>query len=173
MSEAITLPVEPSDSFGQSIRILTAVIAVLLSIFTITAHRTHSKAIELQKEVNDHWAHYQAKRIRDNQLEMNSDLVAVMAGKNAKTQKLLAGYALRHEQYAKELSELKIGAVHAGSKSVSTQKKALYFDLSVVVLEISLVMCSLYFIANKRIFPLLGLIAGVLAMLAGIFGYMM
>jgi hypothetical protein len=123
--------------------------------------------------VNDHWAHYQAKRIRDYQLELNSDLLAVVAAQNTASENLKASYAKQHLQYSSELSELKHEAIETSKATSVKQRKALCFDLVVVILEISLVMCSLYFISNRKLFPIFGLCAGVFAVLAGVWGWML
>src|SRR5438445_2638487 len=168
MSEGVEMHIEPHDHYGKFVGTLAAILAVLLSIFTIYAHRSHTESIELQNETNDQWAQYQAKRIRDYQLQMNGDLLKVIATSTPETKHLFDSYAKKHEEYVKELDEIKKDATNSAAKDVVTQKKALYFDLAEGVLEISLVMSSLYFISRKKLFPLFGLLFGILGAIAGV-----
>lgn len=171
MGEGVEMHIDTNDKYGKFVGTLAAILAVLLSIFTISAHRAHTESIELQNETNDQWAQYQAKRIRDYQLEMNGNLLKVIASKNPDTQKMLESYAKKHDEYVKELNDIKNEARVSADKNKMTQKKALYFDLSEGVLEISLVMSSLYFISRKKLFPLFGLLFGILGVITGIMGF--
>jgi uncharacterized membrane protein YeiB len=173
MSDLSHATINSNDTFGVSTRVLTAVIAVLLSIITISAHRTHSAAQSLQKQVSDHWSHYQSKRIRDYQTELNSDLVKVIGKNNAATKSLLSTYAKQHASYSQDLTELRTEAASLSAINNTTHDKALYLDLAAVMLEISLVMSSLYFVAQKKLFPLLGVLFASAGMIAAILGCML
>lgn len=174
MPKGTDLATSPSDDkLGQQVRILTGIMAILLSLFTMMAHRTHKESLDLQKDTSSQWQIYQAKRIRDYQLELNKDLVSVLPLAEAKRKVLQDNYAEQHAVYQKELGQLKEDAVTTAAKSTIIQRKALNFELMVGVFEIALVMTSLYFIGNKKIFPLFGLIAGILGILVGIFGIML
>lgn len=172
MSEVGVHHIDPNDSYGKAIGVLAAVLAVLLSIFTILAHRAHTESIKLQNVTNDMWSHYQGKRIRDYQLNLNIDLIKVMPA-TANTKSLLISYAQKHTQYTKDLDAIKQAADASVTREIIVQKKALYYDLAEGVLEISLVMSSLYFISHKRLFPKFSLTFGALGILAGIMGLLL
>lgn len=165
--------VEPHDTFGKKIGILAAVLAVLLSFFTICAHRSHTEALVLQSASNDQWSYYQSKRIRDYQLEMNLDLVKTLGAHNAQTDKLITTYTAKHAQYSKELNTIKEEADAKSHESTLSQKKALYFDFAEGVLEIALVMSSLYFISQKRLFPCLSILFAAIGLIFGILGFLL
>lgn len=164
--------IDEHDVLGKKIGILAAVLAVLLSIFTISAHRAHTETIELQNDTNDQWAHYQAKRIRGYQIEMNSDLLQVLP-QNAATSKLMNNYKSMRQQYTKELEDLKKDAENSMQKNIIVQKQALCFDFSEGMLEISLVLSSLYFISRKKLFPILGCLFGCIGLTIGIYGFLL
>jgi hypothetical protein len=170
MSEAAEVHVDPHDTYGKKIGVQAAVLAVLLSIFTISAHRAHTETIVLQNSANDAWSQYQAKRIRDYQLGMNLDLLQVLAVSNPKSKTLIAAYTKKHEEYKKDLDEIQKEAKNAVHESTVLQQKALYFDFSEGVLEISLVMSSLYFISKRKFFPRLGLLFGLIGTIVGFLG---
>ncbi len=93
MAELTELHIESHDTYGQRVGVIAAILAVFLSIFTICAHREHTDSIELQNDSNDNWALYQAKHNRDYQLEMNMDLLKVIAPSNPSAAKLMSAYA--------------------------------------------------------------------------------
>ena len=148
-SESHHAHIDPQDSFAKIVGLLAACFAVLLSIFTISAHRAHTETIMMQDEATDQWSYYQAKRIRDYQLEMNGDLLKVLAASHPDTAKLTVAYHKKREEYKNELDDIKKKAEEKGLEGQNYQKRALRFDLAEGTLEISLVMSSLYFIARN------------------------
>ena len=173
MSDAGHHVIDPHDSFGKKIGLQAAILAVFLSVFTICAHRAHTETIVLGNETSNDWAHYQAKRIRDFQLEMNSQLLKLTAPKGADTDKVLGLYAKDHAQYKEELEDLKKEAEKKNAEGGLAHKKAGYFDLSEGILEIGLVLTSLYFLSHKKFFPVLGLAAAVSGIAIGVLGFLL
>lgn len=165
--------VQHDDFVGKLVGIMAAILAVLLSIFTISAHRAHTETIVFQNESNDLWSQYQAKRIRDYQLQMNLDLLQVLASGHTQVPKLINTYQSKRAEYSKELETIKQNAELKLHESRISQKKALHFDLAEGVLEIALVMSSLYFIARKIIFPFLGLFFSVVGVIIGVFSFLL
>lgn len=173
MSEGSEIHIDENDSAGKKIGVLAAMLAILLSIFTINAHRAHTETIELQNDANDQWSHYQSKRIREYQLEMNSDLVKIMPAPSADKTALINAYTNKHNEYDKELTEIKTDADAITQRNLLVQKKALHYDFAEGILEISLIMSSLYFISRKNLFPLLGIIFGILGTAIGVYGLLL
>lgn len=164
--------IDKNDSIGKLIGIQTAILAVLLSIFTIFAHREHTNTLLFSNQTSDTWAHYQAKRIRSYQLEMNTDLIKLMAPNSIETSKTLSNYSAQHAKYQKELDDIKLDADDKDHKGEVAHHKAGYFDLAEGLLEIGVILSSLYFISRKKFFPVLGILlggAGFLIGLAGLF----
>lgn len=164
--------VDPNDGYGKKIGMMAAILAVLLSFFTISAHRTHTETIVAQNAANDQWAYYQSKRIRDYQLQMNSDLLKLVAIENPNTAKLMTSYTDKHKEYSKELDEIKKEATAKAQESIYLQKKASYFDFAEGVLEIALVMSSLYFISHRKLFPRLGVLFAIAGSSIGLLGFL-
>ena len=164
--------VDHNDSFGKKVGVQTAILAVFLSVFTICAHRAHTKTIIKGNESSNRWAHYQAKRSRDFQLEMNTDLLKLAAPKGPEVDKVLADYAKQRAKYGEELEGIKKEAEKDAQEGESAHHKALYFDLSEGVLEIGLVLSSLYFLSHKKFFPILGLAAGLAGLVAGAYAFL-
>lgn len=163
--------VDPHDTFGQKAGLQTAVLAVLLSTFTILSHRAHTDTIMTGNEASNEWSHYQAKRIRDYQLQMSTDLIRLNAAGNPAAEKTLAGYAAQSAKYKSELEEIKKTAEEKAKASETSHHRASFFDLSEGVLDIALVITSLYFLSHKKMFPYLGLILGIAGTAAGLLAF--
>ncbi len=162
--------INPHDSLGKLIGIQTAILAVLLSIFTIFAHREHTNTLLFSNETSNAWAHYQAKRIRAYQVEMNTDLIKLLAPGSIETSKTLSNYDKQSNKYGKELEEIKTEADQKTREGEVAHRKAGYFDLAEALLEIAVILSSLYFISRKKLFPILGLFLGSIGLIIGLVG---
>ncbi|MBF0619520.1 MAG: DUF4337 domain-containing protein [Candidatus Omnitrophica bacterium] len=164
--------VEDKDSWGKVIAVQVSLFAVLLSIFTISAHRAHTTTILLGNESTNAWSHYQAKRIRAYQLEMNASLVKLLAPDKPEAAKVLAEYGAQKDKYDKDLEDLKDQANRKIEEGEVSHHQARYFDLSEGMLEIAMILSSLYFITRKKSISILGLLGGILGTIVGILGFM-
>jgi hypothetical protein len=57
-------------------------------------------------------------------------------------------------------------------ESEHAEHRALRFDLAEGLFEIGLVMSSLYFLAHRKIFPLIGLLGGLAGLILGVVGFL-
>ncbi len=162
-----------NDSFGKMIGTQTAILAVLLSIFTIFSHQAHTETIVLGNEASNQWSHYQAKRIRDYQLEMNIKLLQLTAPGTQETKNTIAEYSQQSVVYKKELAEIKTEAERKVEEGGLAHRKAGYFDLSEGFLEIAMILSSLYFLSRKKFFPMLGLLLGIAGTVIGVLGLLL
>ena len=165
--------VDAKDTFGKMTALQTAILAVLLSVFTIYSHRAHTETIMLGNETTNQWSHYQAKRIRDYQLEMNTGLVKLLAPNSTESAKILEDYAKQKEKYSKDLEEIKKEGDDLVVKEKLVHRKAGYFDLAEGLLEIAMILSSLYFLTHKRLFPIMGLLLGASGVVVGVLGYLL
>lgn len=151
-----------NDPYGIKVKVLTALLAVLLTFLTIATHRTQSLTTKLQKDAATLWSQYQSKRIRDYQLSINSELIQIVAPGKKAAQAALDQFNEQHKTYQTELNTLAVNARDKENQAERTHNQALWLEDSIGMVEISLVLCSLYFIANKRIFPLFGILMAIL-----------
>ena len=151
------------DPTGQSVGVLAAILAVLLAVVTIASHRTHTDAIIHKATANDAWQHYQSTRVKYHSLELGENLLAVIGAKGEAADKMLADYASQKKKYDKQQKEISEEAQKAEDEATKDEHRALRFDIGEGLLEIGLVLSSLFFISRKKMFPVLG----VLAALAG------
>jgi hypothetical protein len=159
-----------SDPVGKTVGVVAAVLAVFLAIVTIASHRTHTAAIMHKATANDAWSHYQASRIKYHNLELGENLLAVIGAKNDEAGKMRADYAKQKDKYEKQAKQIQDEATAADEASEVDEHRALRFDIGEGLLEIGLVLSSLYFISRKKMFPVMGVIAGVAGAVIAITG---
>ena len=149
------------DPMGQRVGVLAAILAVALAIVSISSHRTHTEAIIHKSTANDKWAQYQSSRVKYHSLELGENLVDVMGATGDRANRMLADYKRQKEKYEKEGREIMEEARRADEAAETAERRALRFDFGEGLLEIALVVTSLYFISHKKMFPVIGVIAGI------------
>jgi len=151
-----------NDPSGKKIGILAAVLAVFLAMVTIESHRAHTAGILLKTEANDQWNFYQAKKIKSHNLELGEDLIALLAAKgDGAAAKKLDEYRSGVQRYERESKEISAGAEEKEKEASHAERQALRFDFGEGLLEIGLVLSSLYFISRRMLFPVIGVLAGL------------
>src|SRR6266480_3005777 len=148
-----------SDPLGQKIGVLAALLAVALAIVTIASHRTHTAAIIHRSSGNDAWAHYQATRVKYHNLELGENLVSVLGAKSAPVEQMLADYAGQKKKYEEQGKQIQEEAKKDDETAEADEHRALRYDFGEGLLEIGLVLSSLYFISHKKMFPVIGIAA--------------
>lgn len=149
------------DPTGQSVGVLAAVLAVLLAIVTIASHRTHTAAIIHKSSANDSWQYYQSTRVKYHNLELGETLVTALGAKGEAADKMIADYAGQKKKYEKQGAEIQAEARKADDAAEADERRAFRYDLGEGFLEIALVLSSLYFISRKKMFPVMGVVAGL------------
>lgn len=149
-----------SDPLGKKIGVLAASLAVLLAVVTIASHRAHTKAVLLKSDVNNTWSFYQSKKMKFHSLELGEDILGTLAPKNAAIDKKLERYGSEKARYNREGEEIQKEARTKESEVEKVEHRAFLYDIGEGLLEIGLVLTSLYFISKKKFFPALGVIAG-------------
>jgi hypothetical protein len=158
------------DPRGQKIGVLAAVLAVGLAVVTIASHRAHTEGVLLKTEANDRWSFYQSKRIKLHSLELGEELVALLGAKNPETAKAVENFRAEKSRYDSESKEVMQEARKEEAESSRVENRALRFDLGEGLLEIALVLTSLYFISRKMLFPVIGVIGGIVGVIIAITG---
>lgn len=161
-----------SDPFGQRIGIIAAVIGILLAAVTIMSHRAHTDAVIHKTEANDKWAYYQAKSIKRSQYVIGKEILGVTAAQNESAQKVMDRFDKESERYNKETEDIKKEADEIELETKHVEHQALRYDIGEGLLELGLVLCSLYFISRKKLFPAIGVISAVAGVAAAIMGFL-
>ena len=158
------------DPRGQKVGVLAAVLAVGLAVVTIASHRAHTEGVLLKTEANDRWSFYQSKRIKLHSLELGEQLVAVLGAKSAETAKAVEDFRTEKARYDGESKEVMHQAQEKEAEATRVENRALRFDIGEGLLEIALVLTSLYFISRKMLFPVIGVIGGIAGIIIAITG---
>jgi hypothetical protein len=161
------------DPTGKRVGTQAAVLAVFLAVVTILSHRTHTAAIIHKSTSNDQWAYYQATRIKLHNSELGLNMVKVLGGKEAAEEKLAADYEKQAKKYDEQSKDNLEKAKSADEAAEKDEERALRYDIGEGLLEIGLVLSSLYFIARKNMFPVVGAIAAGLGIVSAILGLTM
>jgi hypothetical protein len=158
------------DPIGKFVGVLAAVLAVALAIVTIASHRTHTAAIMHKSTANDTWSYYQSTRIKLHSAELGTNLLAALGAKSEASEKMAATYETQQKKYESQSDKLQDQAKEADELAEKAEHRAVRFDLGEGFLEIALVLSSLYFISHKKMFPALGISAGVIGSVISITG---
>ena len=162
-----------ADPVGRKVGVMAAILAVLLAVVTIASHRTHTAAIMHKSGSNDQWAYYQASRIKLHSTEMGENMVHLLGAKGEAAEKMLAQYAGQKKKYEEQSEKIQEQAKGADEAAEADEHPALRYDVGEGWLEIGLVLSSLYFISRKKMFPVLGIVAGVTGAGIAIAGFLM
>jgi hypothetical protein len=165
--------VEGSDPFGKKIGVLASILAVFLGVVTIVSHRAHTDAVLFKSEANDKWSFYQSKRIKFHSLELGVDLLNAMTARSPEATETLARYEKEKKRYTKDSDVAQEDARKMDEKAAHVEDQALRFDFGEGLIEIGLVLTSLYFIARSKLFPTIGVISAALGLAAAISGYLL
>ncbi len=147
-------------------------VGILLSVVTISSHRAHTQAVIHRTESNDQWAYYQAKKIR----ESGADVALTVLGTLAESEKTAAAVhklTSARDKYADDAKDIMKDAQAKDEEQKIEERRALRFDIGEGLLELGLVLCSLYFLARKAFFPLFGVLSSIAGTVMGILGWML
>jgi Domain of unknown function (DUF4337) len=162
-----------SDPLGQKVGVLAAVLAVCLAVVSIQSHRAHTTAVVERSEANDKWSQYQSNRIKYHSLELGVDLMNVLGRDKPAGEQTIARYEAQKTKYEKESKDVKDEATKKEEETRHTEDQALRYDLGEGMLEIGVVMASLYFIARKKLFPVISFVFGISGIVIAITGVLL
>ena len=151
-----------SDAFGRRVGVMVGVIGILLAGVTIESHRAHTAAIVHKTEANDQWAYFQAKKIRGHMMEVGVTVMDVLGTDTSRTQPAIDKLKAESERYAKDAEDIQKEAKQREQETELAEHQALRFDLGEGLLELGMVLSSLYFLSKRKFFPILGGIAAIL-----------
>jgi hypothetical protein len=173
MTEIELKPEHAEDPNTRRVGILVGVVGILLSVVTIASHRAHTNAVIHRTESNDQWSYYQAKKIREATTDIAITLIQSLGTDQAKVAAAAQKLETARDKYANDEKEIQKNADEKEAESALEEKRALYFDIGEGLLELGLVLCSLYFLARKNFFPIFGMLASAGGTILGVAGFML
>ena len=173
MPEIELKPEHAADPNTRRVGILVGVVGIFLSLTTIASHRAHTDAVIHRTESNDAWAYYQAKKIREYESEVAVTLLHTLGTDPAKLEAAVQKLEASRAKYAAEAEKIQQDAKAKDDESDVEEARALKYDVGEGLLELGLVLCSLYFLARNSFFPIFGVLAAVAGTAVGIWGFLL
>jgi hypothetical protein len=161
-----------SDPFGRRVGVMVGAIGIILAVVTIASHRAHTATVIAKTEANDEWTFFQAKKIREHLLDVGAGLATALGGERENVRDLAKGYLHDRDRYKGEADAIEVEARAKEAQSAAEERRALWLDVGEGLLELGLVLSSLYFLSKRRFFPLFGAIAALVGVVVGIAGFM-
>jgi hypothetical protein len=166
-------PEHARDDFAKGVSIMVGVVGILLAVVTIASHRAHTAAVIYRTEANDQWAFYEAKKIREHLVDVTAGLGSVLSVRDeAKARDLIEQWTRDRDRYTKEAAEIQREARSREDASHSEEDRALRLDLGEGLLELGLVLSSLFFLSKRKFFPVLGAVAAVAGAAIAVTGWL-
>jgi hypothetical protein len=172
MTEIELTPEHAADPLTRRVGILVGVVGILLSVVTIASHRAHTQAVIHRTESNDLWAYYQAKKIRESTNDVALTLLGAATADAAKQEAAHKLTAAR-DKYAADAVQISKDAATKDEEQKLEERRALRFDIGEGLLELGLVLSSLFFMARKVFFPIFGILASLAGTALGIWGWLL
>ncbi len=173
MAELELKPEHAEDPNTRRVGIAVGIVGILLSVVTIASHRAHTNAVILRTEANDQWAYYQAKKIRESASDVATTVLQALSADPAKIDASVRKLEGARDKYADDAKEIQKDALTKDNETETEERRALRFDIGEGLLELGLVLSSLYFLARKAFFPIFGLIASVAGAALGVAGFLL
>ena len=173
MAEIEVKPEHAADPNTRRAGIMVGVVGILLSVVTIAGHRAHTQAVIHRTESNDEWAYYQAKKIREYTSEVTISVLQTLAADPARTVAPVQKLNAARDKYAADAEKIQEDAKRKDEETEVEERRALRFDIGEGLLELGLVLCSLYFLARNGFFPAFGVLAAAAGTVMGILGFLL
>jgi hypothetical protein len=169
------------DPFGARVALSIAVIAAILAAVTLLSHQAHNTTLEkrveageLRTQATDQWGFFQAKKIRQHEDKLHSDLLFVVSKENGKNTEAEEQRRLSKEEsdrYDHECDEIKkkADAFDAEAKKATEASHLAHarggrYDLSELAVELGLVLCSIAVLTKRRPFWYAGMGAAAIGL---------
>ena len=171
MTEIEVTPEHAADPKTRIVGILVGVIGIFLSVVTIASHRAHTQAVIERTGANDAWAFYQAKKIRATVSDAALSILQTLAPDAAKAADAEHKLQAARDKELADTNDLERRARAAEEKTELEERRALRFDIGEGLLELGLVLTSLYFLARNDFFPIFGVLSAIGGIAMGIVGW--
>jgi hypothetical protein len=161
-----------NDEFGRRVGVAVGIIGIILAAVTILAHRAHTQAVIERTAANDQWSFYQAKKLREHLVDVGSGLATALATDPARVQALVEKLDKDKDRYAHEADDIQKDAKEKENASANEEHRAVRLDIGEGLLELGMVLSSLYFLSKNRLFPLVGGVAAIAGTVCAMTSYL-
>ncbi len=174
MPEAPEIP-EATDPFEKRVAISIAILAVILSFIGNLGDNAKTDSILKTNEASNQWGYYQAKSIKSQMAGMQTTMLAALSGAqpDEARAKEIARLKAESERYEQEKEEIKKQAEALQAQAAEDSKVNDRCDLSSLMLQIAVVICSVAILSRWHAFWFAGLALGIAGAVAGATAYFM
>jgi hypothetical protein len=146
-----------------------AVVAALLAATTLVGHRLHTEETVAQTKSADGWAYFQAKNGRYHLYATDAELAGLLVGE--KGQEVAERWKRKAEDERREAEEVRKENELRDRETEATARRATYFDVAEICLEVSLVLCSIALLTGALLFWRLSFVGTVIALVTVAVGW--
>jgi multidrug efflux pump subunit AcrA (membrane-fusion protein) len=150
-----------------------AVLAVLVALVTLLAHRSHTHEVVSQIKATDTWSEYQAVNTRRHSYETFADFMETLPSRDAaQTDRQRERFKQQAAQYDKRRQQLRTQAEELEAEVSHEARRADRFDFGEALLEVALVITSITLLTRRRLFWYLGTAVAVLGLVVAASGFL-
>src|SRR5580704_10049196 len=148
-----------ADKRLASVTVSMAILAVFVAAVSLMGGRIHANEVLAQSKAADQWSQYQAKVIRERSYEVFLDQLDVFALQDAThAAQVKAKYKSEIDRYNGETKDIQNQATSTETTVAVLDRRSNWFDFADVLLEASLVICSITLLTQKRGYWYFGLL---------------
>jgi hypothetical protein len=160
---------EGGESGMRHVSLAISILAVFVAMITVLGHRTHTEAVLMQTRAADQWNLYQAKKIRQGQVGVATDLLTLQSGTSPNREAVeakLAEYRAHLQKWNQELADEQEKAEELEHEVDRSERRADRYDLGEALLEIAVVLSSITLLTRQHSYFVFGLILGLAGLAA-------
>jgi hypothetical protein len=174
MPDAPEIP-EAANASDKKIALTIAILAVVLSVVNNLGDNSKTDAIIKTNEASNQWAYFQAKSIKEHMASMHAGLLSELGGASpsAEVRQSMARLYGEVEREEKEKSAIQKQARDLQQQAAQESKINDRCDLSALILQIAIVICSVAILSEWRPFWYVGIVFGVVGTAIGITAFLM
>jgi len=157
---------EGGEESLTSISLAISILAVLVAMVTVLGHRSHTEAVLAQARATDQWNLYEAKKIRQDSLEVVIDQMQLQPTVDSKASAAkLADYKAHINKWTHDLADTQEKAKRFQEQVEHAERQASRFDLGEALLQISVVLSSITLFTRRRSWYFGGITLGAVGLL--------
>lgn len=174
MPDAPEIP-EAKDPFEKRVALTIAIIAICLSFVGNLGDNAKTDAIIKTNEASDQWGFFQAKSLKSQIAATHGDLLTRLSNGalSEETKAEAADLKKKAERYEAEENEIKSKAEALQTSAAHASAINDRCDESALLLQISVVVCSVSILAQSHKFWWLGMLLGTAGMALGATAFML
>jgi hypothetical protein len=154
---------------ARGIGVTMAITAAILAVVTMMGHRLHTEEVVMQTKSADGWSYFQAKNNRYH-MYANDAKLAELSGNAAAAAVVAADWMKKSEEEHKEASDVQKENEHLDRETEATARRATFFDISEICLEVGIVLCSIALLTRTGVFWRSSFVPIVLGMAIALYG---